>query len=309
VSERWICNRCYTSAEASATACPNCGLERGLPATPEAPEPPQPADPVAGTAADPSTSADSEPVSGPPPEPASEPPNPVPNPTVEPVPSAVPGAAPVAAGSAMERWVCLRCFASNDGAASACATCGQPRGEAPESAATGEWAASAASPAPTQGRRFPWRWVIYGVIVLVVVGAGYFFAARRGDNGEVTDAGDLSVFDLQVGDCFDVGTDQTEVETVRAIPCDEPHTYELFWTDEYPSDVQPSEDESLAWLEDNCLPEFEEYVGLSYQESIYYMGSLSPTDDGWSSGDRGFSCYLYNASETPMSGSVEGTAQ
>ena len=48
------------------------------------------------------------------------------------------------------------------------------------------------------------------------------------------------MFDIQVGDCFDVSTDATEVETVRAIPCDEPHIYELFWTGTYPSDVEPA---------------------------------------------------------------------
>ncbi len=29
MTERWICARCFTSADASATVCPNCGLERG----------------------------------------------------------------------------------------------------------------------------------------------------------------------------------------------------------------------------------------------------------------------------------------
>jgi hypothetical protein len=208
----------------------------------------------------------------------------------------------------MDRWVCLRCFASNEGTATACATCGQPRGESPEPTSDGAWAAPAAAP-PSRGSRIPWRWLLYGVVALAVVGASAFFAARRGDTGEVTDAGNMSVFDLQVGDCFDVGTDDTEVESVRAIPCDEPHIYEMFWSGTYGGDIQPSEAEYMSWLEDSCLAEFESYVGLAYADSIYYMGSLSPTEESWSNGDRSYSCYLYNASETPMSGSARGTAE
>lgn len=29
MAERWICRRCYTSADESVTTCPNCGLARG----------------------------------------------------------------------------------------------------------------------------------------------------------------------------------------------------------------------------------------------------------------------------------------
>lgn len=29
MTERWVCNRCFTSADPSAAACPNCGLARG----------------------------------------------------------------------------------------------------------------------------------------------------------------------------------------------------------------------------------------------------------------------------------------
>lgn len=276
MSERWICNRCHTSAEASASVCPNCGLGRGLAAMPEA-----------------ETSV-AEPTS------ASAPPT-----SVDPAPDPL----PAVTGSGMDRWVCLRCFASNDGAAAACGTCGQPRGEVPEPGTEGPWAAPAAAPPPSRASRIPWRWVLYGVVALAVIGASTFFAARRGDTGEVTDAGDMSVFDLQVGDCFDVGSDDVEVESVRAIPCDEPHTYEMFWSETYASDVQPSEAEYMSWLEDSCLAEFESYVGLAYADSIFYMGSLSPTEESWSSGDRTYSCYLYNATETPMSGSARGAAE
>ena len=104
-----------------------------------------------------------------------------------------------------ERWVCLRCFASNDGSAATCSNCGLERGVDPAAGASGDGAVGApAIPQASQGGGFPWRWVIYGVIALVVVGGSVLFAARRDDTGAISDAGDMSVFDLTVGDCFDV---------------------------------------------------------------------------------------------------------
>jgi len=281
MTDRWVCARCFTSAEESATACPNCGLPRGT-----APE---------SAAAD-NTPAPEELTSVQPPSPASE------------VAPARPPATP--ALGAEERWVCLRCFSSNDGWRTACANCGEARnaGAAGEAGDT-RTAGAPAAPAGGTGRQVPWRLVIYGVIALVVIGGSAIFAARRGDSGEITGAGDLNVFDLQVGDCFDVASDSSEIDTVRAVPCSEPHVYEMFWSGDYPSDVQPSETEYLSWLEAKCLPEFATYVGLEYADSAFYMGSLSPTAESWGDGDRSFSCYLHNDSETPISGSARGAAR
>jgi Septum formation len=223
----------------------------------------------------------------------------------------------MAAAATNERWVCLRCFASNDGSATTCSNCGLERGVDPAAGAAGAGTAGAgtagapAVPQAGEGRGFPWRWVIYGVIALVVVGGSVLFAARRDDTGAISDAGDMSVFDLKVGDCFDVSADATEVETVRAIPCAEPHIYELFWAGDYPSDTMPADSEYYPWVEDQCMPAFAAYVGIDYIESLYYMGYFSPTNDSWSTGDREFACYVSNHpdSPTPMSGSARGTAQ
>lgn len=302
MTERWICARCFTSAEANASTCPNCGLERS--AQPES---------AAGDVAEPESQArpDEHATAAALPEPV----EPVIQHEAEP-PAAVPESAPVVVTGGMaaapmadagDRWVCRQCFYSNEGTAAACANCGLARGE--DSTAAAPWAAPGQAPMPAPRRAVPWRLVLYGVIGLVVVGSTVFFAAQRGDTGEITGAGDMSVFDLAVGDCFDVPDAGTEVDTVRGIPCDQAHTYEVFWTEDYPGDVQPGEDEYMNWLQDGCLTAFESYVGVAYADSVYYMGSLSPTTDSWSNGDRAFTCYAYNASETSMTGSVQGTAE
>ena len=299
MTERWICARCFTSAEASATMCPNCGLERGAEAASAAGE----VDAPQARPDDAQARPDDAQVE-PPPAPADQA-RTAPDEVSQP-PAVAMAAASLADGE--DRWVCRQCFFSNEATATACANCGLPRGSEAANDAAGSWTAPGQPPA-TRGRAVPWRLLIYGVIAVVVVAGGAIFAARRGDTGEITDAGDMSVFDLAVGDCFDVPDADADLQTVRGIPCDEAHTYEVFWTGDYPGDVQPAEDEYVDWLQDGCLPAFEAYVGLAYADSIYYIGSLSPTEDSWANGDRAFACYVSNEAETPISGSAEGTAQ
>jgi hypothetical protein len=234
-----------------------------------------------------------------------------------PTPAAAEAAGPASADESGERWVCRRCFASNDGWRTACTNCGLDRGAEPPADAPGEWAAAAGVPAETQGgRRFPWQWVLYGVIALAVVGTSVFFAARRSDSGEITDAGDLSVQDLRVGDCFDLTQEIDpeqggEVSNVRAIPCGEPHVYEIYAVADYPSGEEPSalDEEYTDWELDTCVGGFEEYVGISWDDSIYYFSTLTPTEESWNQGDRSISCFLHNLEETPVTGSAQGAAE
>ena len=162
--------------------------------------------------------------------------------------------------------------------------------------------------------QIPWRLVIYGVIALVVFGGSVLFAARRDDSGAITGAGTLSVFDLQVGDCFDAAFDPnayTEISEVRAIPCTEPHVYEMYSVAEYPQGEAPSgpEEDYTPWEQENCLGVFTSYVGIDYESSDYWISALVPTDESWSQGDNDLMCFLHNEDETPVTGSARGAAR
>ncbi len=203
---------------------------------------------------------------------------------------------------------------SNEGSAAACANCGLQRGAEPPPDDPGAYAA-AQGEAPPPGRKFPWQWVIFGVIALAVVGGSIFFAARRDDGGEITDAGSLDVQDVRVGDCFDLEGDVPEgggeISSVRAIPCGEPHVYEMYFVGDYPEGEEPSgpNEDYTAWEQDACVGSFESYVGHSFDTSIYYISALTPTDESWDAGDRALQCFLHNEEETAVSGSAEGSAQ
>lgn len=162
--------------------------------------------------------------------------------------------------------------------------------------------------------QIPWRLVIYGVIAVVVFGGSVLFAARRDDTGTITGAGNLSVFDLQVGDCFDAEFDPdayTEISEVRAIPCAEPHVYEMYSVAEYPQGEAPSgpTEDYTPWETENCLGTFQSYVGIDYDSSEFYISALVPTDESWSQGDNDLMCFLHNDAETPVTGSARGAAR
>jgi hypothetical protein len=156
--------------------------------------------------------------------------------------------------------------------------------------------------------------VIYGVIALVVFGGSVLFAARRDDSGAITGAGNLSVFDLQVGDCFDAAFDPneyTEISEVRAVPCGEPHVYEMYSVAEYPPGEAPSgpDEDYTPWEQENCLGMFASYVGIDYDSSVYYISALVPTDSSWAEGDNTLMCFLHNEPETALTGSARGAAR
>jgi hypothetical protein len=130
-----------------------------------------------------------------------------------------------------------------------------------------------------------------------------------GGEGEET-----SAFDLAVGDCFSVESDELTLVTVVA--CAEPHEYEVFALFDHPAAADaeyPGDAQLLAEADALCEPLFEAYVGHDYQTSIWYITSLTPSDQTWADGDREITCLLnqQDPHEEPImvSGSAEGASE
>jgi hypothetical protein len=158
---------------------------------------------------------------------------------------------------------------------------------------------------PVWQRLLRFWWV--GAIV-VVVAVGWFTTARRGGNGEINDSGTLSVADLQVGDCFN-NTASTEVSQVDAVPCAEPHQYELFHVFRISGTIYPTTADLDTQSASACAPAFAAYVGHDYETSTLYISTLYPTSDGWGHGAREVQCVVHNDAESKVTGSVRGTAR
>lgn len=130
-----------------------------------------------------------------------------------------------------------------------------------------------------------------------------------------TDAGEeTSVFDLEAGDCFSAESDQ--LDTVLVVDCAQPHEYEAFHVFDHPAggdEPYPTDDVLFDYADTECQPPFEEFVGHDYQTSIWYITSLTPSEETWADGDREIVCTLNqqddNSEPITVTGSAEGSAQ
>lgn len=211
----------------------------------------------------------------------------------------------------MSRWVCMRCYESNDEAAPSCAKCGLLRGATPVQGE--EWTAPTAQPATGGGgmstvlgllARFWW------VLAIVAVGiGGLIFNAQRDEGGQITQSGSMSVYDLRVGDCFDIDREEELTDDVTARPCSESHQFELFFVGDMRDGAFPTDDEFLAFLQDACVPAFGQYIGAPYETSRYDIFSFEPTADGWDSGDHAIMCAAFDPMEDELTSAVKDSAR
>ena len=205
-----------------------------------------------------------------------------------------------------ERWVCKRCFADNEDTNVACHRCGLARGAEATETDQAAWAAGAGSAPVTQAEPGWQRWVRYWWIPVLVValGVGYLFSARRGDDGSLTAAGNVGVDDLRAGDCFNTG-DAVEISDVDGVPCSEAHEYEVFAVTTHEGDgTFPSDAELDGIFTLICEQPFEEYVGEPYATSAIWGTMISPSEESFSDGDREYICVLYDPDNAALTTSL-----
>lgn len=122
----------------------------------------------------------------------------------------------------------------------------------------------------------------------------------RDSGGTITVGGKLDVFDLVVGDCFaddegDGGPDADgKVSSVRAIPCDDPHPYEVFHVFSLPWQPYPGVDAVVQAADDGCYAEFADFVGEPYEDSSVDFSYFTPLEAEWKGGrhDRMVQCFV-----------------
>lgn len=128
---------------------------------------------------------------------------------------------------------------------------------------------------------------------------------RDAQSGEITEAvDDADVFALRVGDCLG-DSPEGDVASVPTVPCDEPHTDEIYLSTELPDGDFPDEEAFIAHAEEECMPAFAEFVGLAYEDSVLELTTMEPTEESWADGDREVLCLVYDPAGE-VTGSLEG---
>ena len=151
------------------------------------------------------------------------------------------------------------------------------------------------------------------VVALAFVGiaSATLGATLRGDTGVSSPASETRMIaDLHVGDCLDFPAGEF-VLVVPILPCDQLHDAEVLAL--LPlgnsADPYPGEEALFDLILDGCLPAFDEYVGLVFEESILDIRYLSPPETAWQLGNTTAQCFIVALDGSKLTGSMQGAAR
>ena len=156
--------------------------------------------------------------------------------------------------------------------------------------------------------------VIAGVAAgLGLVGVGYAGLAgqddtTRDDTGQIVEGGELGALRIRVGDCFLDPMSGSTIEAVDAVPCTQPHMFEVyaaFNLDYGTDDPFPGISAVDGLVDEGCYSRFPEFVGLEYEESTFDFSAIYPTSQTWEKlDDREVLCLIGNHDGSMKSGTA-----
>lgn len=138
--------------------------------------------------------------------------------------------------------------------------------------------------------------------------------STRNEEGDITEGGDVGVFALEVGDCFDQPP-SGDVTEVAAIPCTESHDLEVIakFDMEGDGDAPYPGDAAVQEASRDCIGDlFTDYVGVALNESRFEVFPITPNQAGWEDDnlqDREIICTARTGDGTPLTASIEGSAE
>lgn len=125
-------------------------------------------------------------------------------------------------------------------------------------------------------------------------------------------AGETGVFTLSVGDCLNDASETGDVSTVPVVDCEEPHDSEIYASVQMNDAEYPGEEATIATADEACRTEFERFIGIPFEDSIYTYATLYPTGSSWDGGDREILCrvaLVRDGSMEKVTGSLRGHAK
>jgi hypothetical protein len=165
--------------------------------------------------------------------------------------------------------------------------------------------------------------VVAGVLAVGGIGAYEKWGKGGEDNtvrdqtGEIVEQGELGVFVIQAGDCFDMpiaaddGASWSGVQSIQGKPCTSPHDAEAVGEYKVVDEVFRSTDEYIDESFSKCVPFIESYTGKSGDELLAIwpeiaVAGLAPTSESFAEGDRIVTCYAILADGVQFEMSVKG---
>lgn len=114
--------------------------------------------------------------------------------------------------------------------------------------------------------------------------------------------------ELEVGQCLPFIEWDEEVYELPIVPCDQPHTDEVYLIFDVPDGEFPGDDALQSAATERCESAFGEFVGRPYAESELDMYWFVPTQASWNRlDDRAIQCIAFSYDE--VTGTLEGAAR
>ncbi|MEV7607886.1 DUF2510 domain-containing protein [Microbacterium sp. NPDC089320] len=129
-------------------------------------------------------------------------------------------------------------------------------------------------------------------------------AAPEGSAG-ADGAETVTVNELAVGHCLPLMEWEEEVYELPIVPCDTPHTDEVYFIFDAPDGEFPGDDGLQTIAADRCDAAFEEFIGVPYADSELDNYWFVPTESSWKRlNDRAIQCIVISYDE--ITGTLEG---
>ncbi len=134
--------------------------------------------------------------------------------------------------------------------------------------------------------------------------------ADRDDAGQVTEEANIDIFALKVGDCMPSSRQGGEFDNADVVPCTEPHAEEVYYEFDLAGDEFPDEDTMWEQIEAECLPAFNDFVGIDFSESALEVYPITPTQGTWEElDDRAVLCVVADPADDQLTESLRGAAR
>lgn len=109
------------------------------------------------------------------------------------------------------------------------------------------------------------------------------------------------------GPCYDLETEDGVLLGWSDVSCSGTRQVEVSFAALFEEGPYPGDDYLADTADDTCTTAFENYVGVSPEQSAYGVDWLLPTEAMWSAGVRKGICLVVADDGSPLTGTVKGS--
>ncbi|HEX9032524.1 MAG TPA: DUF4190 domain-containing protein [Streptosporangiaceae bacterium] len=141
---------------------------------------------------------------------------------------------------------------------------------------------------------------IWTLVIVVVIAVAASSQAHRSANGTITNTGKVSIFSLQVGDCFQNPPESKAIlhlSDVTAVPCTTPHDAQVFAQFNATDANFPGTQALVREATRGCRSRISASLDKSKLTSTMSLHFLFPQAQSWADGRRALTCLVVDSTK------------